>query len=199
MAANASSFLSEEQYLARDRAASTRSEYHDGEVVAMAGGNFRHATIIGNVARNLGNKLQASRWRVLSQDMRVWIPSARVYTYPDILVYCGQPRFADEKEDTLLNPVVIVEVLSDTTRDYDLGSKFDMYRTVPTLLEYITVDTWKAHVISRLRQEDGTWLLRDYMDADLGISFIAFDNNAQITVGLNFTDIYQDVQFSVDS
>lgn len=173
MAANPKSLLTEEEYLAQERKAEHKSEYLNGEVFAMGGGTFRHASIISDFAGELRNRLRGSSCQALTQDMRVRVSSGGLYTYPDILVVCGPPEFLDATEDTLLNPVFIAEVLSDSTRDYDLGGKFELYRQIPALREYITVEQRAVHLVARQRQPDGSWLLRDYKDLAEAVPFLS--------------------------
>jgi Uma2 family endonuclease len=174
MAANPKPHLTEQEYLERERKAEFKSEYLNGEVFAMAGGTLHHASIISDFSGELRNCLIGTTCQVLTQDMRVQASRGGLYAYPDILVFCGQPTLLDEKEDTLLNPILIVEVLSDSTRNYDLGGKFELYREIPTLQEYVTIEQKVVHITTRHRQEDGSWLLRDYVDlkGDLPLSSV---------------------------
>ena len=155
---------------------------------AIAGGTLRHASIVSDFAGELRTQLRGSACRVLTQDMRVQVSPGGLYTYPDILSFCDQPMLLDETEDTLLNPILIVEVLSDSTRDYDLGGKFELYRAIPTLREYVTVEQSAVHITTR--QEDGSWLLRDYTDlgGDLPLSSVG--------ASLPIAEIYRNVSFT---
>ncbi len=189
MAANPKSFLTEEEYLTQERKAEYKSEYLNGEVFAMSGGTFRHALIILDFAGELRDRLRGSSCEVVTQDMRVRVSPGRLYTYPDILVVCGTPEFLDGAEDTLLNPVFIAEVLSDSTRDYDLGGKFELYRQIPVLQEYITVEQRTAHLITRQRQSDGSWLLRDYKDLTQDVPF------SSVGADVPLSEIYRRVSF----
>ena len=189
MSANPKSFLTEEEYLAQERKAEYKSEYLNGEVFAMAGGTYRHASIISDFAGELRNRFRGFSCNVVTQDMRVRVSSGGSYTYPDILVVCGPPEFLDETEDTLLNPIFIAEVLSDSTRDYDLGGKFDLYRQIPTLQEYITVEQRAVHLITRQRQPDGAWLLRDYKDLTEAAPFPSLGTDVPLS------EIYRRISF----
>jgi Uma2 family endonuclease len=150
-------FLSPEEYLAIEREAETRSEYLDGEMFAMTGGTYLHNVIIGNLAWALKDQLKGRSCTVCPNDQRVYIPKTGLYTYPDLVVVCGKAQFAVEGLDTLLNPVLLVEVLSPTTEAYDRGKKFEHYRTIPTLTEYLLVSQTEPHVEQFLRQEGGHW------------------------------------------
>ncbi len=190
MAVSPKSRLTEEEYLAQERKAEFKSEYLNGEMFAMAGGTFRHASIILDFAGELRAQLRGTACRALTQDMRVQVSSGGLYTYPDILAFCEPPAFLDETEDTLLNPVLIAEVLSDSTRDYDLGGKFELYRLIPTLREYVTVEQSAVHIVTRQRQQDDSWLLRDYTDpgSDLPLSSVG--------VTIRTAEIYRNVSFA---
>lgn len=190
MAANPRSTTTEQAYLEQERKAEFKSEYLNGEIFAMAGGTLRHARLIANFARILGNQLVQSSCEVITQDMRIQVSHGGLYTYPDILAFCGPPVFLDQTEDTLLNPVLIVEVLSDSTRNYDLGGKFDLYRTIPTLQEYVTVEQNTVHIVARQRQSDDSWLLRDYTDLQSNLLL------SSVSASLPVSEIYRNASFA---
>jgi len=145
-------------YLDIERDAEIRSEFLDGEMFAMAGGTRRHSRIKVEVTRALANRLSGGHCQVLDSDMRVKIEATGLYTYPDVSVACGNLRFEDEREDTLLNPKLIVEVLSDSTAAWDRGEKFWHYRQIQSFLEYVLVSQ-DAVVEHYSRQSDNTWLM----------------------------------------
>lgn len=153
-------YVTAAEYLAFERAAEERHEYIDGEIVAMAGGTSEHSLIAANLVAELRAALRERPCRAYSSDLRVKIESSQSYTYPDVSVVCGPPRFEDAKRDVLLNPLAIFEVLSDSTEGYDRGEKFAHYRTVPSLADYVLVSQRSALVEHYHRQADGTWLLR---------------------------------------
>lgn len=152
--------ISPEEYLTLERQAGTRSEYLDGEIFAMTGASRRHNRAVLNLAITLDAQLKAKGCEVFASDMRVRIPVSGLYTYPDVAVVCGEPQFDDAEVDTLLNPKVIVEVLSKSTEDYDRGTKFVHYRTLPSLAEYVLVSQDQVHVEHWVRQSEG-WLLTE--------------------------------------
>jgi Uma2 family endonuclease len=152
--------MTSEEYLAFERASEQRHEYADGEIFAMSGGTREHSLIGQNIARELGNALLDQPCEVHGSDMRIKIVATGRYFYPDVSVVCGQPRFEDEKRDTLLNPILIVEVLSDSTERYDRGDKFASYRTLDSLQHYVLASQTKALVEHYQRQRDGTWVYR---------------------------------------
>ncbi|GBC95622.1 hypothetical protein HRbin16_01414 [bacterium HR16] len=183
MAVRSIPYISEADYLQAERQAQTKSEYLAGQVFAMAGASFAHVRITGNLAAALHQLLRGSQCIVLSSDMRVKIPEASAYFYPDVVVVCGQPQFEDEQEDNLLNPVVIIEVLSPSTEDFDRGEKFLVYQRIPSLKEYLLVAQDRMCVEHFIRQSDGQWLRREYthpeqvvhlesVDADLPVQTV---------------------------
>ncbi len=167
-------FLSPEEYLAFERQAETRSEYYEGEMFAMTGGSRRHNLIVTNVVRELSLQLKKRSCEVYSNDQRVRIPETGLYTYPDIVVACGEPRFEDESFDTLLNPLLIVEILSPTTEAYDRGKKFENYRTIGSLAEYVLVSQDEPRVEQFLRQDGNHWLFTAFagLEATIPLSSI---------------------------
>jgi Uma2 family endonuclease len=151
--------LSPHDYLALERQAKWKSEYMDGEMVAMAGASRNHALIVTNLTRELSTQLLQRPCEVYSSDLRVRVPATGLYTYPDVVVVCAEPRFEDEHADTLLNPTVILEVLSPTTEAYDRGKKLESYRTLGSLQEYVLAAQDGPRIDHYARQGDGQWLL----------------------------------------
>lgn len=159
MTAAARQRLTAEEYLARERAAEYRSEYFDGEIFAMAGASPEHSLIVGNLAAVLVPQLRGRPCRVHPGDLRVKVSETGLYTYPDLLVVCGESRFEDDRRDTLLNPVLVVEVLSRSTEAYDRGAKFAHYASIESLQEYVLVAQDQPRIERFLRQETaGDWL-----------------------------------------
>ena len=154
--------LSPQEYLELERSSDVRHEYADGEIFAMSGGTFAHAAAAGNVIRALGIAVEDRGCHVLTSDMRVKIAARNRYVYPDVSVVCERPVFEDDRLDTLLNPLVIVEVLSDSTEAYDRGDKFLQCRTLPSLREYVLLSQKEPQIEVFTRQPDGAWLLRTY-------------------------------------
>ena len=148
------------EYLMFERAAHERHEYRDGQILAMAGGTYRHSLILANLIGELRNALKGKPCRALESNLRVRIPRTPLYTYPDASVVCGEPQFDpnDDALETIINPRVLLEVLSPTTEAYDRGEKFTRYRQIESLQEYVLLsqDLPRAEVF--LRQPDGTWL-----------------------------------------
>lgn len=156
--------LTPEQYLSQERQSEVRSEYFDGEIFAMAGASREHNQISTNLVRVLGNQLLEKPCNVYSSDMKVKIDKVRKYTYPDVVVACQPERFEDEKRDVLLNPVVIIEILSDSTEAYDRGRKFLHYQSLDSLVEYLLVSQ-NASLIERFSRQDGNhWIYSQFHD-----------------------------------
>jgi Uma2 family endonuclease len=152
------SYFSPEEYLAFERGTDARHEYLDGHVYAMAGESIEHSRICVNVAGELRARLKGSPCEVLSPNMKVATSPAGLFSYPDVVVVCGEPRFYDERRDILTNPTVVFEVLSPSTEAYDRGEKFLRYRTnIETLREYVLVSQHRPLVEHYVRQPDGSW------------------------------------------
>jgi len=158
--------MSEQDYLDFERSSPDKHEYADGEIFAMSGGTIEHSSIAANIIIELGNALLGRGCRVLTSDMRIKIPATGRYVYPDGSVVCARPEFTDDKRDTLLNPRLIIEVLSDSTEAYDRGDKFVAYQTVASLNEYVLASQKEARIEVFSRQPDGSWSLRSYGPGD---------------------------------
>lgn len=151
--------LSVQDYLAIERHSETRNEYLDGEMFAMTGATRWHNLIVASLTRDLGVQLKGRPCELYPNEIRVHIPATGLYTYPDVTVVCGEPRFEDTELDTLLNPTLIIEVLSPTTEVYDRGKKFEHYQTIESLAEYVLVAQDKPRVEQFVRQDGNRWLL----------------------------------------
>ena len=187
MSSQAKTFLTPEEYLAIERKAEYKSEYFNGEMFALAGATRKHNLIAGNTFRQLGNQLQDRPCEAYMSDMRVGIPATGLYTYPDVIVVCGEPKFDDEYVDTLLNPAVLVEVLSPSTESYDRGRKSSNYRTVESLAEYLLVSQDEYKVEQYAKQPDGRWLLTDIRSLE-GVADLA-----SVQCVLKLKDVYEKV------
>ena len=157
----AQALLTPEEYLARERKALTKSEYRNGQIHAMPGASRAHNLITVHVTGELYIQLRTRTCEVYPSDMRVKVSAAGLYTYPDIIVVCDEPRFEDSHFDTLLNPTVLIEVLSPSTAAYDRGEKFRRYQQLDSLCEYILISQDKVRVEHYLRQEQ-TWDLTEF-------------------------------------
>lgn len=181
-------FYTPEEYLKLERNASCKSEYINGQIYAMAGGALEHIVITANTARPLGNQLEAGDCLVLPNEMRVHIPVTTFYTYPDVTVVCGEPEWFDSEVDTLINPVLIIEVLSPSTASYDRGAKFAHYRRIASLQEYVMISQHVPFVEQYVRQET-TWALTEVSGLDATLTF----HSVPCAVALR--DIYAKITF----
>ncbi|HTP31850.1 MAG TPA: Uma2 family endonuclease [Candidatus Acidoferrales bacterium] len=180
-------YLTPEQYLEIERKAEVKSEYFRGEMFAMSGASLAHNVIVANVLGELHQQLRSKPCRVLPSDMRVFIQATGLYTYPDAVVVCGEPKLQDKHFDTLLNPAVILEVLSPSTEAYDRGRKFEHYSSIESLTDYLLVATDRIHADLYTRQPDGSWLRRFVNTADGAIEL------ASIGCRLVLGDLYERV------
>lgn len=153
--------LTAEDYLTIERSAEFKSEYFDGEIFAMSGASEPHNIIVTNTVVELGNQLKKRPCKLYANDMRVKISPTGLYTYPDLVVICGKAQFDDTHFDTLLNPTLIIEVLSDSTEAYDRGRKFEHYRKLESLVEYVLIAQSHPHIESYRRQPNHEWLLAE--------------------------------------
>lgn len=179
-----------QEYLAFEREAETKNEYIDGMVVAMAGASRRHSLIGVNIAASLHGQLKGRPCEVHQTDLRVKITADRqtMYSYPDVLVVCGEPKLEDNKFDTLLNPTVIIEVLSKSTEHFDRGEKFRRYRRLKSLKEYLLVSQDQVSVEHYVRTGD-VWQYRDFDRLDLVMRLPSIDCE------LNLSDVYDKIAF----
>jgi Uma2 family endonuclease len=182
--------LTPAEYLDIERAAMYRSEYFDGEMFAMAGGSPRHSLVIANIIRELGNGLRGRPCTAYESNLRILVSATGLYTYPDASVICGPLEFEDEKSDTVVNPTLLVEVLSGSTEAYDRGKKSGHYRQIPTLREYLLVSQEEPKIERYLRNDNGTWTLSEAsgLDATLPLPSLGIE----ISIG----EVYDKVDFS---
>src|SRR5258708_8707069 len=178
-----------QDYLAYERASDQRHEYIDGKIYALAGASANHNLIVGNTLASLHAQLRKRPCTVYPSDMRVKVSRTGLYTYPDISVVCGEPQFEDEQQDTLLNPNFIVEVLSPSTETYDRGKKFQHYRTLEALQEYLLIAQDSYRVEHYVRQADNQWLLSDVSRTDATLTL------PSIQCELLVADLYENVGF----
>jgi len=185
-----------EEYLELDKNSEEKYEFFEGrvrgvgEAFAMAGGSINHGRIMRNVIRRLENKLDGTPCEVFPSDTRLKVPTALPYRYPDASVVCGEPVIEEiQGQQMLLNPVLIVEVLSDSTEAYDLGKKFSAYQSIPSFREYLLVAQDRPHVIQHVWQGDGKWLRSEHD----GLEAVLKLESLNLTLPLS--EIYQRVNF----
>ncbi len=181
--------MTPEEYLAFERTSKERHELINNEIRLMSGAGVNHVRIVRNVLRRLDTQLDDSPCEVLNNDMRTKIKLKDSYTYPDIVGVCGELKLEDDHFDTLLNPLLIIEVLSPSTEAYDRGEKFQHYRKIDTLQEYMMISQNRVFVERYLRQTDDSWVLTETHDLNSSIRLIS------INCTLVIADVYKRVTF----
>jgi Uma2 family endonuclease len=192
MSTQSKSYLTEEQYLEIERKAEFKSEYYQGEMFAMAGAREAHILITDGATGELRQQLRRRPCRVYSSNMRVRVTPVGLYTYPDVVVVCGEPRFLDEGRDTLLNPTVIIEVLSKSTEAYDRGQKFELYSSLESLAEYLLISSDRVRAELFTRQAEDRWLLTAKSSVEDSLDLQSIDCR------LLLADLYEKVEFPLD-
>lgn len=182
-------FISQEEYLAEERAALDKHEYYQGEIFAMSGASLKHNIIFSNLFGELAHKLKSKGCKPYGSDLRIHIPKNTLYTYPDISIICGDPDLTDQEFDTATNPSVIIELLSKSTRNYDKGEKFTLYRDIDSLKEYVLVDTEKIYVEKHIRNADKSWQLTDYTSLENSFTIYSIQHS------FSLMDIYEGLSF----
>ncbi len=180
---------SPDHYLELERAAQTRHALIHGEMIGMAGASEPHVLIAGNILTELNIQLRGRQCRVYGSDMKVAVAETGLYTYPDVVAVCGEPLFRDGSRDVLLNPSLIVEVLSPSTEAFDRGAKFAHYRRLPSLREYVLIAQEEMRVEVYMAVDDGTWSLREYSDPNAEVPLTS------VNVRLQLAEAYRLVEF----
>jgi Uma2 family endonuclease len=183
--------ISIEEYLEMENASLEKHEYYKGEVFAMSGAKVAHNEICVNLIAALKNKLRGKKCRPYNSDQRIHIPSNTLFTYPDISIVCGEIITLNDDEYNAVNPTVIIEVLSKSTKNYDRGEKFRLYRDINTLKEYILVDSQSLHIEVFRLNENNHWELEEYNDANNYLEIKAIDESVLIA------EIYEGVKLTV--
>lgn len=181
--------LPEAAYLDQERDSLVKHEYYNGEIFAMSGGTEAHSLIAGNAHAALHSQLRRRACRVYQSDMRIKVQQTGLNTYPDVTIVCGQPQFTDEIRDTLVNPTLIIEVLSPSTERYDRGMKFQNYRTIDALQDYILIAQDHQHIEHYSRQETGQWLLNEVSGSEATLDI------PSLQCQLPLEDVYEKVEF----
>jgi Uma2 family endonuclease len=177
-----------EEYLEFEVTSDLRHAYIDGEIVLMTGGTPNHNDIASNLVASLKQALKGKPYRVFILDQRLWIPAMNLYTYPDAMVLPRPIELQSGRRDTVVNPYLIAEVLSESTKNYDRGEKFLAYRTIPTFQEYLLIDQYRIHVEHHVKTAEHQWLFSEYDDPAIALSLSTFDIEIQIA------DLYEDLE-----
>jgi Uma2 family endonuclease len=178
------------EYLDMERAAENKSEYLDGQIYAMAGASPTHNTIAMNLAGDVVTQLRGRECQAFGSDLKVRIPSECLFTYPDLIIVCGEPRYHDEIGDVLLNPTVLVEILSPSTEAYDRGAKFDRYEQIETFTDYLLISQSEPRIEHWTRVGGGKWIrsVSKELDSEIEITSVGCT--------LKLRDVYDRVKFS---
>jgi Uma2 family endonuclease len=191
MQAQGHKLYSPEEYLELEINSEKRHEYIRGNIIPMTGGTPNHNQIALNLSGSLNFALRKQPYRVFVTDQRVWIPEAQIHTYPDVMVVAQPLEYAENRQDTLTNPLFIAEVLSKSTRAYDKDDKFTAYRTIPSFQEYLLIDQYRIHIEHYSKTEPHKWLFIEYDHPQAIVSL--FSLNFQIKIA----EIYDKVEFEI--
>lgn len=185
-------YYTPEEYLALEESAIDKSEYHDGEIVPISGGTANHNKLALNFCRKFPLTVNTQDYETFINDLRLWIPLTRRYVYPDIMVIQGEPVYQGSNKTIVTNPLVIVEVLSNSTKDYDRGGKFLAYRSIPEFREYILIDQYSYHLEQFAKNSDGKWVLTEYdsVESVLTLESVEFQ--------IPLSEIYERIKFEVE-
>jgi Uma2 family endonuclease len=178
-----------EEYLQLEEKSEFKNEYRDGEIVPMTGGTTNHNEISLNFCTNFKFRMRGKNYKIYMGDVKLWIPRHRIYTYPDVMVIQGEPIYEGTGTTKVTNPLMIVEVLSKSTENYDRTNKFRFYRSIPTVQEYIMIDQYEYLVEQFYKNADGQWVLTEYESIDAALSL----NSIEFQIPLS--DIYEEVKF----
>ena len=181
--------MTPEEFLVWERAAETKHEYADGKLYSMAGTSRQHVRICVNVVRYLANATAGTTCEAFNNDLRVWVPRRRAYNYPDAVVVCGEAQFLDNEFDTLLNPVLIIEVLSPSTARRDVLTKFSDYRSLDSFAEYVVIAQDERSILHYVKRKDGIWAIQDVGDE---LSLVT------VPCVMTLDEIYERVEFPAD-
>ncbi|NMG07645.1 Uma2 family endonuclease [Brasilonema sp. UFV-L1] len=183
-------YYSPEEYLQLEENAEYKSEYINGIIIPMAGGTTNHNRIAGNFYAALNFAFKQQDYEVFMGDVRLWIPQKRIYTYPDVMVIAGEPIYWDNRTDTITNPIVIIEVLSESTEGYDREGKFQTYKTIPSFAEYVLIDQTRIYIEQFSKTAKKQWSLFEYDEEDENITL------SSIPFQISLADVYNKVKFA---
>ena len=181
------------EYLALEEQAKYRSEYRDGKIVSLAGGSYRHSRICSNVITSLSILLSEGKCEVLNSDLKLELSKNQNYVYPDAMVICDKPEFVENRTDIIKNPTLIVEVLSDSTEQFDRGKKFFKYRQLASLKEYVLVNQYEYLVEVFTKESEGKWILQTYEGVEAVANLYSIDKQVSVA------EFYAKVDFSSTS
>ena len=184
-------YYTPEEYCRLEETAEYKNEYLDGEIIPMTGATTNHNLIAGNFYKNFPAKINNEDYWAFMSDVRLWMPTYRFYTYPDVMVIKGKPLYEGKGTNTVTNALIIVEVLSKSTRDYDRTDKFKFYRSIPDFKEYILIDQYRYYVEQFYQQNNGEWLFKFYESENDVLRLYSVD------IQISLLDIYQRIDFNL--
>lgn len=184
-------YYTPEEYLELEEKAEYKNEYRDGEIIAITGSTTNHNKIAGNFCRKFPLTIQGQDYDIYIGDIKLWIPRYRLYTYPDVMVVKGKPIYEGSGTTTIVNPLLIVEVLSNSTKNYDKTDKFKYYRSISEFQEYIMIDQYSFTVEQFVKQSEGQWIFKEYEGEDAVLAL----NSIDFQIALR--DIYERVDFEL--
>ncbi len=184
-------YYTPEEYLELEEAADYKSEYIDGQIIPMPGGTTNHNRIALNFSAELSVAFKRQSYEVFINDVRLWIPEKRIYTYPDVMVIAGKVEYFSNRQDIILNPVVIIEILSKSTKGYDRQDKFELYRTIPSFQEYLLIDQTQIRVEQFCKTDKKRWTLYEYDQEDEAIALTS------VPFQISLLDLYNKLEFEV--
>jgi Uma2 family endonuclease len=182
-------YITPEEYLAMEDAADSKHEYYQGKVFDMAGASQNHTRITLDLGASATFALKNSNCEAYPNDMKVWSKAKNYFTYPDLIIVCGKAEFYEDRDDILTNPLVIFEVLSKSTRNYDRDEKFEFYRSIPSFQEYILIDQWRVHVEQMYLETRNKWVLSEYSQITDVLKL------AKVDIEIPLREIYRRVEF----
>ncbi|MGK7921557.1 MAG: Uma2 family endonuclease [Trichodesmium sp.] len=185
-------YYTPEEYLELEKKAEYKHEYRDGKIILITGGTTNHNKITGNFSFYFKLAKRGENYEIFMGDVRLWVEDYRLYTYPDFMVISGEIIYHGSGITTVTNPLLIVEVLSKSTKDYDRGDKFKYYRSIPSLKEYIMIDQYSFHVEQFAKNYEGKWVLTEYDSEAVELKLESID----FQIGLK--DIYEGINFDVE-
>jgi len=181
-----------QEYLELEESAEYKSEYYKGEIFAMAGGSINHNQIIMNVGAQLNQSYPRHKCRSFATDLKLWIEEIDCVAYPDIMIICDKPQVYTGRTDIILNPFIIIEVLSRSTEAFDRGKKFQFYRSISSFQEYILIDQYRVHIDQFYIEKTGKWTLKDYNDINDILQF------SKINFEIPLEKIFELVDFELE-
>ncbi|MDB9313903.1 Uma2 family endonuclease [Spirulina sp. CS-785/01] len=165
---------SREEYLELEETAEYKNEYHNGQIIPMTGGTTEHNRLALNFCNQFLVKFEEHNYPIFIGDVKVHIPAHNIDTYPDVMILKDEPIYDQDKHTVILNPTVIVEVLSQSTQNYDKGEKFEYYRSLSSFQEYVLIDQYKYQVEQYIKQGEGEWLFKEYKGQDCILNIVSF-------------------------